>query len=211
MKKSIITGISALSLACAVLAGCSKQGNQSSSTEKTNNQDNALSVAYVNIDSLIDKYDLYNDLSTQLMKKRSDLEAELNSKGKSLERKAMELQQNYEKKLVTPTRAQELSQNLGVEQQRLQQWQQQKSMELADDEQKLNRMVYDSIKACVNEYNKDGKYKMVISNSFGGVLIYGDESLDITAPVLEMLNKRYNANPDAKNIKVEDIDTTAKK
>ena len=92
----------------------------------------------------------------------------------------MELAQNYKKNLVTPTRAQEISQNLAMEQQKLQQLQQQRAMELEDDAQKINRMVYDSIQTCVKEINKDGKYKMVLSNSFGGVLIDADPSLDLT-------------------------------
>lgn len=169
-------------------AGGNDSENTNTNTESTAN---GLNVVYVNIDSLLDGYDLYNELSTQLMKKRNDLETNLASKSKSLERKALELQQKYEKRLITPTRAQEMQQNLMSEQQNLLAWKEQKSLELMEDEQNINRQVYDSIINFLKEYNADNRYNLIISNSLGGNLLYGDKNLNITDTVLTSLNKKY--------------------
>ena len=179
-----------LAIAFALMAmGCANNNStQTGTTTTTANND----IAYVNMDSLVDKYDLYNDLSTQLMAKQNQLEQELQTKQKSLERKAMDLENQYKKNLITPTRAQEVQQNLQIEQQRMLQWRDEKMMELSDDQAKITRMVYDSIQSYVNEYNATKKYRFIISNNMGGVLLYGDKSADITAEILTALNNRYN-------------------
>ena len=191
MKKNLLVTVKAfaLAIACTMVMGCANNN-----TNNANNAPAAQSsdIAYVNMDSLIDKYDLYNDLSTQLMAKQNQLEQELQTKQKSLERKAMDLENQYKKNLITPTRAQEVQQNLQIEQQRMLQWRDEKMMELNDDQAKISRMVYDSIQSYINEFNADKRYRFVISNSVGGVLLYGDKSADITETVLKALNSRYN-------------------
>lgn len=191
MKKNLIVTAKAfaLAIACSMVMSCANNtNNNASNTSATQSSD----IAYVNMDSLIDKYDLYNDLSTQLMAKQNQLEQELQTKQKSLERKAMDLENQYKKNLITPTRAQEVQQNLQVEQQRMLQWREEKMMELNDDQAKISRMVYDSIQNYINEFNADKRYRFIISNSVGGVLLYGDKSADITETVLKALNNRYN-------------------
>ena len=127
-------------MACSMVMSCANNNNNNA------NQDNAqastvLEIAYVNMDSLVDNYDMYNDLSKQLMEKQNQLEQELQTKQKSLERKAMDLENQYKKNLITPTRAQEVQQNLQLEQQRMLQWRDEKMMELNDDQAKITRMV----------------------------------------------------------------------
>lgn len=199
MKKNLLVSAKAftLALACTMVMGCANNANNNSaSAPATQTSD----IAYVNMDSLIDKYDMYNDLSTQLMAKQNQLEQELQTKQKSIERKAMDLENQYKKNLITPTRAQEVQQNLQVEQQRMLQWRDEKMMELNDDQAKISRMVYDSIQNYINEYNADKRYRFILSNSVGGVLLYGDKSADITEIVLKALNSRYNKSGQTSNI-----------
>ncbi|MBR6177002.1 MAG: OmpH family outer membrane protein [Bacteroidales bacterium] len=195
----------ALAMACSMVMSCANNNNNNA------NQDNAqastvLEIAYVNMDSLVDNYDMYNDLSKQLMEKQNQLEQELQTKQKSLERKAMDLENQYKKNLITPTRAQEVQQNLQLEQQRMLQWRDEKMMELNDDQAKITRMVYDSIKACVDDYNTPQKYRFILSNSMGGVLLYGDKSADLTQTILTSLNNRYN-----KSGEISSLDSIATK
>jgi len=168
--------------------------SNSSTTENNSEVSGNLNVAYVNVDSLLDKYDLYNELKTQLMQKRTDLETSLASKGKSLERKAMELQGQYEKRLITQTRAQEMQQQLMVEQQNLMAWKDEKTLELMEDEQNISKRVYDSITSFIKLYNADNKYQYILSNTLGGNLLYGDKNLNITDTVLTSLNRNYQKN-----------------
>ena len=70
MKKNFLVTAKAfaLAMACTMVMGCANNTNNTA-----NNAPAAPSsdIAYVNMDSLIDKYDLYNDLSTQLMAKHN--------------------------------------------------------------------------------------------------------------------------------------------
>ncbi|MBQ1883720.1 MAG: OmpH family outer membrane protein [Bacteroidales bacterium] len=199
MKKNLLVSAKAftLALACTMVMGCANNANNNSASAPAAQTSD---IAYVNMDSLIDKYDMYNDLSTQLMAKQNQLEQELQTKQKSIERKAMDLENQYKKNLITPTRAQEVQQNLQVEQQRMLQWRDEKMMELNDDQAKISRMVYDSIQNYINEYNADKRYRFILSNSVGGVLLYGDKSADITEIVLKALNSRYNKSGQTSNI-----------
>ena len=199
MKKNLLVSAKAftLALACTMVMGCANNANNNSTSAPAAQTSD---IAYVKMDSLIDKYDMYNDLSTQLMAKQNQLEQELQTKQKSIERKAMDLENQYKKNLITPTRAQEVQQNLHVEHQRMLRWRDEKMMELNDDQAKISRMVYDSIQNYINEYNADKRYRFILSNSVGGVLLYGDKSADITEIVLKALNSRYNKSGQTTNI-----------
>ena len=58
-------------------------------------------IVYVNIDTLVDNYDLYNKLMLDFMQKQKDFENQLNSKMLSYQQKGTSLQQQYEKHLIT--------------------------------------------------------------------------------------------------------------
>ena len=198
MKKIFRYTARTLAFALALMTmGCA---NNNSNTTSSATPSATSVIAYVNMDSLVDKYDLYNDLSTQLMTKQNQLEQELQTKQKSLERKAMDLENQYKKNLITPTRAQEVQQNLQLEQQRMLQWRDEKMMELSDDQAKITRMVYDSIQSYVKEFNATKQYRFIISNNMDGVLLYGDKSADITNEILTALNNRYNKAGNTTNL-----------
>ena len=195
MKKSFIPGALVCALALTGFAGCNnKPGN---AVVQSGGQSVSGEIAYVHIDSLVNGYDLYNDEMTKLMAKTNKYEQELQSKAKSIERRMMELQSNYEKKLVTPTRAQEISQNLQAEQQKLLELREQQSMELQDDNAQIMGRVGDSVKSYIKEYNKSKGYKMIISNQGSSTLLYADENMDITQDILKALNERYRKGVDS--------------
>ncbi len=212
MKKRFISITKAIvcALAMTTIFSCANQG--SSTVVSGGSSASVDGIAYVYIDSLINGYDLYNDEATKLMAKQNQYEQELQSKGKSLERRAMELQQNYEKRLVTPTRAQEIQNQLANEQQKLMQTRDQQAMELADDQAQMMNRVGDSIRNFINEFNADKRFKLIISTQGNSVLLYADPALDITKVVLDGLNKRYRGTSGgATPAPAAKADTTASK
>jgi outer membrane protein len=196
MKKSFISIFKAFACAVAVTAvfACNNGKPGSSISVSSSAGITTEGIAYVYIDTLINGYDLYNDEMTKLMAKQNKYEQDLQSKGKSLERRAMELQQNYEKRLITPTRAQEIQQQLATEQQKLMQTQEQQSMELADDQAQIMGRVGDSIKNFIREFNADNRFKLIISSQGYSTLLYADPALNITEIILNGLNDRYRGN-----------------
>ena len=165
---------------------------EDANTDKTEQKETAgLEIVYVNMDSLLNGYDYYNDLKTNLMKEQKKLEASLNSKGKSLERKAMEFQQKVEKHLVTNAQAQEMQNQLMREQQNLMQLKDQLSMKLMQKEQQMNKDIFAKVNETLEEYNKTGNYKLILSNTYGGTILLAEDNMNITEPVLNKLNEAY--------------------
>lgn len=166
-------------------------GNEKSEDKTEQNVAETTEIVYVNMDSLLDGYDYYNDLKMDLMKEQKKLEASLNSKGKSLERKAKEFQQKVDKHLVTNAQAQEMQSQLMREQQNLMQLKDQLSRQLMQKEQKMNKDIYEKVGEILKDYNKTSKYKLILSNTYGGTILLAEENMNITEPVLSKLNETY--------------------
>jgi Skp family chaperone for outer membrane proteins len=65
--------------------------------------------------------------------------------------------------------------------------------DLMEEEQVMNRQVLDYIMKFLEEHKEEYNYSYVLGKSFGGVVLYTDLSFDITAEVLEGINKKYQS------------------
>lgn len=168
-----------------------KKGSNNDSELISTNGAEPNQIVYVNLDTLLDNYSLYNELMVDYYAKQQLLESQMQTKYYALERKSAELQQKFNDKLITTATAQTQQEELYLEQQQLTVWQQEKSTELAEDEAGINQRVYDSIQSIIKYYNKDNRHKLIISNTYGGVLLQGDKSLNITDTLVSMINLQY--------------------
>jgi outer membrane protein len=167
-------------------------GDKGSSDANTQSSSSASGdIVYINIDSLLNSYDLYNELKTGLIQEQQNLEANLNSKSKAYQRKAMEFQQKVEKRLVTQAQAEEMQQQLLNEQQSLLQLKDQLSMQLAEKEQNMNKRIFEHVTSYLRRYNKVGKHKIILGNNMGTNVLEADTKLDITNNALKGLNQEY--------------------
>lgn len=150
------------------------------------------SIAFVDFDTLLFKYNFYYDLQDDLEEKRKTSEAELNSRSRAYEKEAADFQEKIQKGLVTRSTAQELEQQLLREQQNLLQLRDNLSRQLMEEEQVMNRQIVNNIMEYLKEYNKQHNYQYVISYRFGGPLLFASDRLEITREVAEGLNEKYN-------------------
>lgn len=65
------------------------------------------------------------------------------------------------------------------------------SQELMSEQQKLNEQLRDSIVSQLRIFNKDKGFQVVLSNTGGDNVLLADDVYDITAALLEYLNKNY--------------------
>ncbi len=188
--------LSIVALLGVVLLFVDRLSNKSPKQDKNQTEQvtSSQKIVFVNLDTVLNHYDLYNALSLKLMEKQSELEKELQSKTLSLQNRAYKLQQDYAQHLITSATYQEKAQKLSDEQYQLQVWQEEKTYELTDDQMALTQRIYDSIINVVNEINADKKYNLVISNSLGGTLLYGDPEWNITDTVVSVLNSKLPDN-----------------
>ncbi len=146
-----------------------------------------LKVAYVKLDTLLNNYDLYNNLMIQYMKKEQTYQKELQSKALSIQQRSMKLQNDYNKGLITSVTFQQKMQKLQNEQQGIQQWYNQKQQELANDQAMITQRVMDSLNSAIRELNKDKRYQFIFLKS---AMLYGDTLADITDTLVNLMNAK---------------------
>ncbi len=183
-------------------------GNSQKSAESSSQTSASADIVYINLDSLMNSYDLYNELKTELMQEQKKLESNLNSKLKAYQRRAMEFQQKVEKRLVTSSQAEKMQQNLINEQQKLAQLKDQLQMQLMQKEQDMTKQIYDKLHNYLDKYNQDKHHKIILGNTLGNVVLKAQDNLDITNIILKGLNEEYQ-NQQVNN--TENNDNTTKK
>ncbi len=153
-----------------------------------------LPVAYVNIDSVVMNYQEAIDLNEELMSQQEEARTNLTAKARNLEGEMVNFQRKVENNgFLTQERAQSEQQRLIGKQQQLEQEQQKISNELSLKQQDLNEQVMTAITSYVSEYNKDGKFEMIFTQTAGiGTVLYSKSVYNITSVVLDALNEQYN-------------------
>ena len=147
------------------------------------------SIVYIQMDSLVNNYDMFNDLKSELEAKAQVIQEDLNKKGRAFESAAKDFETKINKGLLTRAQAEEQQQQLYQRQQSLEGLRQQKSMEMA--EVMLNK-VMDAIQTYVEKYNAEHNYALILTTSGStNTVIVGNSQLDITNNVLVGLNEEY--------------------
>jgi len=151
----------------------------------------ASGIAFVDIDSIIFKFDMFYDRRDELMEKQQKAESELNSKASQYERSARDFQEKVTKGLVTRATAAEMEQDLLQQQQDLMDLRDNLQANLLEEEQVMNRQILEYITSFLEEHKSEYNYQYILGKSFGGQVLYGDSTLDITQEVLDAINKKY--------------------
>jgi len=150
-------------------------------------------IAYVNIDTIIFNFEMFFDRREELLGKQKNAETQLTTKGNQYERGAKDYQEKVNKGLVTRAAAAEMEQALLQQQQELINLRDQLQSDLIEEEQVMNRQIIDYITRFLEENHSEYNYRYILGKSFGSVVLYGDEALDITKRVLDGLNEKYKA------------------
>ena len=151
----------------------------------------AQGIAYINIDTVIFKFDMFLDKRNDLVSKQKSAEAELNSKGTQYQKDAKDYQDKINKGLLTRASAAQIEQSLGQQQQELVSLRDKLQSNLVEEEQVMNRQVLDYITKFLDENKTEYNYQYILGKSFGSVVLYADNSSDITQKVLDAINKKY--------------------
>ena len=188
----IVNGLSALAIVAA-FAQC--DGNKGADTATSNAAPaggvSDLKIAYVEIDSLLNNYNLCKDLNETMIKKQENVEVTLKEKMKDLDNEVRDFERKYQNNVFTPERAQQEQNRLIKKRQDLEALQQRLMGELQQENDKNGIRLQDSIRAYLKDYNKEKKYSFIFSNQGFNNLLHADPALNITQEVLEGLNKRY--------------------
>jgi outer membrane protein len=152
---------------------------------------NAKGIAYVNIDTVVFKFNMFADRREELLAKQKKAEAELNAKGTQYEKGVKDYQDKVNKGLITRATAAEMEQSLYQQQQELVGLRDKLQSDLLEEDQVMNRQILEYITTFLEEHKNEYNYQYILGKSFGSVVLYGNTAYDITQNVLDALNKKY--------------------
>jgi outer membrane protein len=196
MKKLSVALYVVLFLAVACLYYLHFSGNKKSKKSDVSEIVNDMpsqGIAYVNIDSIILKFDMFFDRRGELLTKQKNAESELTSKGTIYEKGAKDYQEKVSKGLVTRATAAEMEQALVQQQQELVGLRDKLQADLMEEEQVMNRQILEYITRFLEEHKSEYNYQYILGKNFGGIVLYSNRSLDITQKVLDALNLKYKS------------------
>lgn len=146
-------------------------------------------VVYVQVDSLLSKYEYFKEVRKDLENKRYQLDYELNKRGKSLESEVAFFQQKAP--TMTMEQGRTVEEQLMKKQQDLVQYRDREATKLAQEEMDKNEELYTQIYEYIDQYNAENQYEFVLGYSRGGGILYANKGLDVTEKLLAGLNDQY--------------------
>ena len=137
-------------------------------------------IVYIQLDRILQEYDMANDLRSVVETKVQNIQAEVDRRGKKLESDVTDFQEKLNKGLMTRSVAE--VQN-----------------EILEEQTVMMNQLADAIKTFLDKYNQEKQYSMILTNQGGAPVITGDTTLDITDDVLVKLNEEYVKNKNKKD------------
>lgn len=166
-------------------------------TVENKNEKSAISngvsnIGYINIDSLQDKYELYEVLIQKLKAKQTKYESEISSKMMAFEKKVKDFQQKAS--TMTQFEGQIKQQELAEEEQKLYKLREDFTSKFQEEEAKLNDEFQKTVQEYIEKHNEKTNYDIIIGASqLGNIVLDFKPEIDITRNVVDGLNAEYKA------------------
>lgn len=190
--RNLFGGLMALSFVVLFSQCAGKRDGQGAQSVAQGGAISGVKIAFVEIDTLLAKYNFCIDLNEVMVKKSENVRLTLNQKAQELQKQQEEFQTKYQNNaFLSQERAQQEYNRIAKLQQDLQQLSDKLQTELATESDQNNLQLRDTINNFLREYNKTHNFTMIISNTGMDNLLYADQSLNITQEVLDGLNARY--------------------
>ncbi len=191
-KLSIFACAAALALtACNTTPAT--QGTSTTCDSACTTQDCGL--AYVNVDRVLAECDLFQTEGLALQEKSRKSQEAWAKKEQGFQYEASQLQEKYQKGLITSANAQKQQASIERRIQNYQSSTQKEAKTLEEENFVFTNRAQDYLQRAIEELNSDKKYKMIINAS---ALIDADSTLDQSQAVLDIVNKLYASEKETK-------------
>ncbi|MCD8035325.1 MAG: OmpH family outer membrane protein [Alistipes sp.] len=192
MKKTLFPALAA----ALVLAACgTKTAEQTATAAETVAQQVVSSdIAYVQVEAVLAQSDLYKTEGAALQEKTEKAQKSWAQREKGLQAEAAQLQEKYQKGLITSRDAQTQQENIQKKAASYQTNAQKEAQTLDEENYVFTNRAQDLLQRAVQEINADKKYKLIINAT---ALIDADTTLNITPVVLAKVNELYAADKKA--------------
>lgn len=155
-------------------------------------------IAYVQVEAVLAQCDLFLTEGKALQEKTEKAQKNWAQREQNLQAEAAQLQEKYQKGLITTRDAQATQESI---QKRVASYQanaQKEAQSLDEENYVFTNRAQDLLHRAVQEINADKRYKLIVNAS---ALIDADTTLDITAAVLAKVNELYAADKKAEGKK----------
>jgi outer membrane protein len=154
-----------------------------------------LKIAFINSDSVVKHYEYLKAQQERLESKSKKLDQEYRNRAMGLQGEIAAYQRNVSSMTLGQVRATE--EELGKKQQNLQVYQQSLAQQLMDEEQKLQKELYERVTTFLKQYGEEKGLQVVLKYDPSSDVLYGGRALDITNDVIAGLNNAYLSEKDS--------------
>ena len=151
---------------------------------------NQNKVAYIDVEVLMKDYEATKELESSLKAKQEKMAKELDSISAPFQLKVQQYYQNQQK--MSAKKRAEVESALQQEQQFLQSKQQQASQLLQMENQEKSEVLTKRVDSFVADYAKVNGFNLILGTSGKGTVLYGEDSMDVTTEILEILNLDFS-------------------
>lgn len=191
MKKMLFT---ALVAACAMTACGTKTTETAAAAEEGTREIGSSDIAYVQVEAVLAQCDLFLNEGKALQEKTQKAQKSWAQKEQNLQSEAAQLQEKYQKGLITTNDAQAQQQSIEKRVAAYQSSAQKEAQALDEENYVFTNRAQDLLHRAVQDINADKKYKMIVNST---ALIDADTTLNITPAVLAKVNELYAADQKA--------------
>ena len=191
MKKMLFT---ALVAACTMTACGTKTTETAAAAEEATREIGSSDIAYVQVEAVLAQCDLFLNEGKALQEKTQKAQKSWAQKEQNLQSEAAQLQEKYQKGLITTNDAQAQQQSIEKRVAAYQSSAQKEAQALDEENFVFTNRAQDLLHRAVQDINADKKYKMIVNST---ALIDADTTLNITPAVLAKVNELYAADQKA--------------
>ena len=172
------------------LASCDSQRNGAETPETTADAPQAVAqdLAYVQVEAVLSQSELYLTEGVALKEKTEKAQQSWARKEQNFSYEMAQLQEKYQKGLITTANAQSTEQDIQRRVAAYQSQAQKEAQTLDEENFVFSNRAQDLLRRAVRNLNTDGRYKMIVN---ANALIEADTTLDITPAVLQEVNRLY--------------------
>ena len=186
MKKTLFPALAA----ALVLAACgTKTAEQTGdAAEAVAQQVVSSDIAYVQVEAVLAQCDLYKTEGVALQEKTEKAQKSWAQREKGLQAEAAQLQEKYQKGLITSRDAQSQQESIQKKVASYQSNAQKEAQTLDEENYVFTNRAQDLLHRAIENLNADGRYKLIVN---ANALLDADSTLDITPAVLQEVNRLY--------------------
>lgn len=184
----------ALVAACAMTACGTKTTETAAAAEEATREIGSSDIAYVQVEAVLAQCDLFLNEGKALQEKTQKAQKSWAQKEQNLQSEAAQLQEKYQKGLITTNDAQAQQQSIEKRVAAYQSSAQKEAQALDEENFVFTNRAQDLLHRAVQDINADKKYKMIVNST---ALIDADTTLNITPAVLAKVNELYAADQKA--------------